>query len=977
MIIIRNLFSVLAVLFCLSATAQSSTWVSKMMSGEHSFLEIQEQFNSDWDGREYERGHGYKQFKRWEYFWKTRLMPDGSFPDYGTAIKSLDKYLNKYNGNFKSTNDGGAWTPMGPTSYTVTSSYAPGMGRVNFVMEDPNNPSIIYVATPGGGAWKSTDSGSSWTPLSDNLASIGVSSIGVAKTNSQVIYMATGDADGADTPSIGVVKSIDGGASWTIVASTTAVPGELADLLVDPTDEDVVYVASKTEGLYKTINGGTSWSLLIAGTYRDIEFKPGSNQVIYAAGASDIQKTTNAGASWTAASGVPANSSRIVLGVTPADDAYVYALIADADGNYDGLYRSTNSANSFVARNTTTECFEGDQSWYDMCIAVSPTNKNLLFTGVLNIWKSNDGGSSLSVINDWSEPTEATYTHADIHFLRYFGNSLFCGSDGGIYKSTNDGVSFADLSVGLQISQFYRISGVESDPNIINGGLQDNGNFYRAGTQWRAWLGADGMDGAVNPNNPMEAYGMNQNGGLHRTLDGGVTEENWEESSLVGEWVTPMIYDPSENRVVAGYADMQEFKNDTWTQLSTYSFPDLLSCLEMAPSNNQVFYMATMDYLFITSDNGASVTDLTDNFASLNMNFEPITSIEVDKVNPAKVWISLGGWTAGTKVLYSADSGATWTNVSGTLPNLPCNIVKQDASSSEANAIYVGMDVGVYYRDASHTDFIPFMTDLPRVKVMDIEINETNDLIRLGTYGRGIWESPTHQTTATPLVTNVQLKLFLEGNYTGNGMSNLLNENGLLPLNNPYTGAPWNSVLTVNPASLPANTVDYVLIQAYSGIPNATGSVKGLTLVESQLGLLQANGDINSVTGGTGVNFDDLNLGDDYYFIVRHRNHLDVLTATALTSAAVVTYDFTTAESAAFGIEQLKQMSDGKFALYAGDFNVDAVIQVTDYDSWKIDPSSLNTYKLTDANLDGVVQTTDYDIWFKNKAKLGTLEVTF
>ena len=92
-----------------------------------------------------------------------------------------------------------------------------------------------------------------------------------------------------------------------------------------------------------------------------------------------------------------------------------------------------------------------------MAIAVSPTNANTIITGVLNVWKSTNGGSSFTKLNSWSNPSSNTYTHADIHFLKYFNNRLYCGSDGGIYKSTNNGNSFNDLSFGLQIGQFYRI----------------------------------------------------------------------------------------------------------------------------------------------------------------------------------------------------------------------------------------------------------------------------------------------------------------------------------------------------------------------------------------------------------------------------------------------------------------------------------------------------------------------------------------
>lgn len=734
----------LLTIFTTSVQAQETEWVTKMMSGDYTFKQIQDQFYADWEGHNYSKGHGWKQFKRWEFFWSTRLMPDGSFPDYSTELESYNAYKSAH---MTKSSDGGSWTALGPTSYSSTSSWSPGLGRVNFVIEDPNLTTTLYVGTPAGGAWKSTNSGATWIPLSDNLSSIGVSSIGIAKTNSQIIYMATGDADGGDSPSIGVVKSTDGGISWTILAGSVNIPGRLADIIVDPTNEDIVYLASRNAGVYKSIDGGDTWSQSISGNYRDIEFKPGNSEVIYAASTSQVKYSTNSGDTWSTAFGMSIGGSRIALAVTPADDSYVYALKANGSGSFNGLYRSTDSGANFTAMNTSTDCFEGDQSWYDMAIGVSATDKDVVFTGVLNVWKSTDGGTTLEQLNSWSNPSSPSYTHADIHFIRSYNGNLYCGSDGGVYKSTNDGDNFSDLSNGLQIGQFYRISGIESNPNTITGGLQDNGNYYRSGSNWRVWLGADGMENAINPANPLEAYGMIQFGGLYQTIDGGLSSSGiGSPNDISGNWVTPMVFDAGLNRVVAGYDNLYEY-NGAWNQLTNFSFSDNLNCVEVAPSNSQIIYCSVEDQIYKTTNNGAVVTTITNNLNSLNPSNNSITSIEVHPTDPNKIWVSFGGMTSSLKVAKSIDGGLTWTNVTGTLPNLPCNIVKLDGTSTETDAIYVGMDIGVYYRDASHSDFIPFLANLPNVEVLDIEINETNDLIRVGTYGRGVWESATHAST--------------------------------------------------------------------------------------------------------------------------------------------------------------------------------------------------------------------------------------
>jgi len=799
-------------IFATAVKAQDTEWVNKMMSGGHSFKEIQDQFYADWDGYDYSKGHGWKQFKRWEFFWSTRLMPDGSFPDYSTKLESYNRYKSEHTTR---SADAGNWTPLGPSDYSSTSSWSPGLGRVNFVIEDPNLSTTLYIGTPGGGAWKSTNSGTSWTPLSDNLSSIGVSAIGVAKTNSQIIYMATGDADGGDTESIGVVKSENGGLSWTISGNSATIPGRLADILVDPTNADIVYLASRNDGIYKTINGGTNWLKILNGNYRDIEFKPGNSQVIYAATQSQIKYTNNAGDNWTTASGLFIGGSRIALAVTQADDSYVYALKANGNGSYNGIYRSTNSGASFTAMNTTTDCFEGDQSWYDMAIGVSDIDKDIIFTGVLNVWKSTDGGATLSGINSWSDPSAAAYTHADIHFLRYYGGNLYCGSDGGVYKSTNDGNSFSDLSSGLQIGQFYRISGAESNVNTITGGLQDNGSYYRSGSTWNVWLGADGMENAVNPANPLEAYGMIQNGGLYETSNGGQSSSYiGSPGNLSGNWVTPMVYDSGSNRIIAGYDGLYQY-DGSWTPLTTFDFLGDLDCIEVSPSNSQTIYCSVNQNIYKTTNNGTLVTNLSTNLNLVTLG-KTITSIEVHPTDPNKVWVSLGGMTAGVKVAKSIDGGLTWTNETGTLPNLPCNIVKLDGTSSETDAIYVGMDIGVYYTDATHTDFIPFFASLPNVQVMDIEINETNDKIRVGTYGRGVWESATHSSV---LVVNAA--------FTTSTITACENQPIIYAsTSSGATSYDWNFGANANPAT--ANTVGpHIVTYSSAGIATATLSING------------------------------------------------------------------------------------------------------------------------------------------------------
>jgi len=216
-------------------------------------------------------------------------------------------------------------------------------------------------------------------------------------------------------------------------------------------------------------------------------------------------------------------------------------------------------------------------------------------------------------------------------------------------------------------------------------------------------------------------------------------------------------------------------------------------------------------------------------------------------------------------------------------------------------------------------------------------------------------------------------KVLLEGAYDANGLMHT-NLNSVIPLNQPYNTAPYNYTGTENLTSIPNNMVDWILVEARTGTPNMSG-VRGTTTEATQAAILLADGSIVDVNGNS-LTF-QLIPNTDYYFCIRHRNHLDILSAIPINANGILQYDFTTNIAQAYGAAQQKISSDNRAFLYAGDYTQDATIQVSDFDAWKVDPAQLNIYSTLDGNLDGVVQVTDYDVWLPNKAKIGTIEIGF
>jgi len=228
---------------------------------------------------------------------------------------------------------------------------------------------------------------------------------------------------------------------------------------------------------------------------------------------------------------------------------------------------------------------------------------------------------------------------------------------------------------------------------------------------------------------------------------------------------------------------------------------------------------------------------------------------------------------------------------------------------------------------------------------------------------------------------SLDLKVFLEGSYNpSNGeMTNYLQEQNLIPLTQPYSTPPWEHEEMVtfnNSTDLPPNIVDWVLVEIRSGTPATTGINPNTILEQAKVGFLQKNGTVIAPTGNSLI-FEELTIGEMYYVLVRHRNHLDILSSTPITASSTVTYDFTINSTQAFGTSQQKLSIDGKAMMYAGDYLPDGVLQNSDNDEWLAIPAILNTYSLTDGTLDGIVQLTDQDAWLPNKAKIGTIEIRY
>lgn len=733
---------------CFSLGYAQSDWATLMEDEEVGFYEVQAAFDSYWETHEVQKGKGFKQFKRWEYFMEPRVYPSGQRFGADAASKAMKGYLRNHP-QAKSLQ--GDWSYVGNDDVPSNG----GAGRINAVRVHPTDANTLFACAPAGGLWKSTDQGNSWSTLTESLEHIGTTDVLIDPTNPQIIYLATGDGDAGDTYSLGVLKSTDGGATWAATGLNWSYSQarRISKLIMHPTDNDILWAAT-SNGVFMTTDAGLNWSQTQTGNFKDLEIHPSNPSILYAAGSS-LYRSTDGGVSFSqVTSGLPASGvTRYALGVSPAQSAYVYAIAGGASG-FVGLYRSTNSGASFTQRSSAPNLLgylsngsdTGGQAWYDLAIAVDPNNANTVYTGGVNIWKSTSGGQSWSLSAHWTGSGGAAYVHADIHSLDIVNGQLYAGCDGGIFRSSNGGSSYTDISDGLEIAQLYRLGTSQTQADLVISGWQDNGTNLKNGNTWTRPIGGDGMECIIDYTSASIMYGEVYYGSIGKSTNGGATFSNIVSSSGTGvnsqgSWVTPYVMDPSNhNTLYVGKQDI--YKSTTggssWSTLSTPS-NSLIDELAIAPSNSDYIYYSANNLFYRSSNGGADFTqhslDLPDLF---------ISYIAVSDTDPEKIWVSFSGFVNNEKVYASTDGGDSWENISNGLPNVPTSsIVYQNGSN---DGLYIGTDVGVFYRNGVYESWQPFFSGMPNVIVSELEINYFTNTIYAATFGRGLWQSDLFST---------------------------------------------------------------------------------------------------------------------------------------------------------------------------------------------------------------------------------------
>jgi photosystem II stability/assembly factor-like uncharacterized protein len=503
-------------------------------------------------------------------------------------------------GKFKSdTFTGLAFRSLGPA---LTS------GRVIDFALHPSAPDTWYVAVACGNLWKTTNAGTTWKPIFDDQGSYSIGCVAIDPKNPLIVWLGTGENNSQRSVGYGdgLYKSLDGGATWKKVGLENS--EHIGEIVIDPDDADVVYVAAQgplwssggDRGLYKTTDGGATWTRVLhvdewTGV-SDLEMDPRDHDVIYATTyqrarrvwtlvdggpGSGIHKSTDGGKTWTKiVKGLPEGDlGRIGIALSPEDPDVVYALV-EASRRTGGFYRSTDGGSHWERRSD----YNSTSPQYYQEIVPDPNVEGRIYS--LDTWMhvTEDGGKN------WHRIPNEQFKHVDNHSLWIDpknSDHLIAGCDGGLYETFDRCASWKFFQ-NLPITQFYKIEVDNAEPFYnVYGGTQDNntiGGPVRTRTDhgitnqdWFITVGGDGFQARVDPTDPNIVYTQWQHGELwrfdRRTGEAVGLQPQPEPSDppLKWNWDSPLIISPhSHTRLY--FAAQRLFRSDdrgdSWTPVS-------------------------------------------------------------------------------------------------------------------------------------------------------------------------------------------------------------------------------------------------------------------------------------------------------------------------------------------------------------------------------------------------------------------------
>lgn len=845
----------------------------------------------------------YKQWRR-NLSHQHLVSPAGfiRLPSETERLSGIEKHLNKWAANVSAeAKSAGNWSPLGPFTTKVAGNFVSQQVNVYSIDQSLTNTNTVFIGTETGAVFKSVDKGENWFSVGDGLAlDGGVTAIEVDPTTEMIIYFGHKD---------NIYKSSNGGTSWSIVHTVSGLNPH--DISINPGNTQIVMVAGD-KGLFRSTDGGGAWTQLYTTACYDIDTKPGASNVVYmvknnatsGAERTEFFKSTDSGANftlkdagwYTAKPTSTARGGRIAVTQAAGGEAYVYcALLGDdvsyaQDINWLGVWKSTDSGDNWtlpIANGDVGGPYGGthlamstvnpanppsspyDQGFYNFSMEASDDDKDHLLVGCMQLTKSTDGAASFQVVSVGTTPQ-----HSDIQEIVINGADVWVVSDGGINKYAADFSTQDVKSKGINGTEYWGFgSGWNED--LLFGGRYHNGDAVTSETfpsgSSLVIVGGEERTGYVKHGGDERVVytssGNNFTGSAYEIptdIDGFVRNHTPrlgllpnQPASADNENRSELVTDPRcFNHLYIG-RDNQLMKStdagENFTTLATLGTngSHKVTGIEVSRQNPDVIYLVQRvsgsSKLWKSTNGGTSFSEITLMDAPASSGGMWLT---IDDQNNNNVWLAYNvNGSSANKVYRSSNGGSSWTNI--TTAALAGHAIEDIKSQGGTNAgVYLGTNLGMFYRNDGHADWQSFSTGMPaRLHTNIIHPFYRDGKIRTGTFNRGIWESPFFepsaalaQPTVDKLSTDCAAETFKFDSYS------ILNETGaayswsFLPapqsVSNPNIRNPevvfgfpgtYTASLTVNGSSTKSITIEVGSSCSVDEFPGNTLSLSGST----------------------------------------------------------------------------------------------------------------------------------------------------
>lgn len=782
------------------------------------------------------------------------------------------------------------WKTLGPKNLG---------GRTRALLVDANDATgnTIWAGSVGGGLWKTNDitaSSPNWTAVNDFFDNLAITSIAQDPSNPMVMYFCTGEGYfNADAiRGNGVWKSTNGGTTWTQLASTTgATFYNCQKIVVNSTG--IILVATRADGLQRSINGGTTWTKVL-GTGLGITGAASNfcydvdiavNGDIYATLDGSVHKSTNAGVTFAGAQTLGITASRVELACAPSDANYAYAVV-ELGNAVNGILRTIDGGTTWVARTEPADAdpgcpasdFSNGQGWYNLTIAVDPLNRDALFVGGLDLFKSTDGAGTWTQIGHWYGGFGFPYVHADQHNIVFKPGSssiAYFTNDGGVFRTANADVAaptMVDKGLNYVSSQFYACA---LHPTAFSsyalGGTQDNGSHQFTQGVLQNTVEVTGGDGAfchIDQDQPQFQFTSYIFNDYYRSINGGSTWTNITSSG--GQFINPTDYDDVNNRLYCARNANQYLRWDdpqtgaTFTTVAVATFGGQVSAVKVSPNTaNRVFFGISNGDVFRV-DNAHTGAPTAVNI-STGLPAAYLSCIEVQTGNDNHLIATYSNYGVNS-VWESTDGGTTWTSVEGNLPDMPVRWALFNPNNSDQAVL--ATELGVWSTDnlnAGSTNWGSSNSGLANVRVDMLQLRTSDNFMIAATHGRGMFSSdafttPTALFTADKLTTYQGVAInFTSSSYRGTSWSWNFGDGNTSTAENPghayATPGKKTVTLTINSGASTLTKTAYIHILPNRGTPYTLATGGNFESNANDFGSTSIRGDVDKWERGAPSNF--------------------------------------------------------------------------------------------------------------------------